>query len=209
MSSLTRRVRSMDILRIAGQGHPAEGADSLAEQRPDIRGHKTGNVERVGDTGLFCHLADVVAVVERGRAAFLKFEHRPDVGRHRGFRSADHLIRLGPRPLPPLGESPTLRQVPVERIVSTGLVGHDIGRDPASDQFRARHPRRCQRDRPRLLSRRERSRWLHRDWRPCDRDTGSESGSRCATHRTLRPAARNRPSSRRGVAHRPCRQARQ
>ena len=60
-----------DVLGIAGQRRPAERSLAFAEERPDVLGHEAGNLERVGDAGFDGLGADVVAVVERDRAAAL------------------------------------------------------------------------------------------------------------------------------------------
>jgi hypothetical protein len=61
-----------DVLRIARQRRPAERADAAAEQRADIGRHEAGEIEGVGDALVLGHLADVVAVVDRGHAAAWK-----------------------------------------------------------------------------------------------------------------------------------------
>ena len=58
-------VRLVDVFGIAGKRHPAERSLAFAEERPDVRGHETGERERVGDAFVERDLADVVAVVER------------------------------------------------------------------------------------------------------------------------------------------------
>ena len=61
------RVGLADVLGIARQRDPAERPLALAEERPDVRGHEAGEVERVRDAFVLRDLADVVAVVD-GRA---------------------------------------------------------------------------------------------------------------------------------------------
>src|SRR5688500_428269 len=58
------RVGLANIFWIARQRGPAERADAAAEQRPDIGGDEAGEVEGVGDAGVECFLANVVAIVE-------------------------------------------------------------------------------------------------------------------------------------------------
>src|SRR3546814_20963144 len=60
-----------DVLRIAREGGPAEGADAAAEQRADVGRHEARKVEGHGDAFVQRHLADDVAVVE-GREACLE-----------------------------------------------------------------------------------------------------------------------------------------
>src|SRR3546814_17102812 len=48
----------VDVLRVAGQSHPAERAVAAAEQRPDTGRHETREDEGFGDSTLLCKLAD-------------------------------------------------------------------------------------------------------------------------------------------------------
>src|SRR3546814_6757237 len=54
----------VDVLRVAGQSHPAERTDAAAEQRQDIGRHEAREVESLGDADFLGHLAD-----EIGRAS--------------------------------------------------------------------------------------------------------------------------------------------
>ena len=68
-------IGDVNVLGIAGQRGPPERPLAFAEQRPDVLRHEAGNVERVGDAGFDGLRADVVAVIERDRAATLQAEH--------------------------------------------------------------------------------------------------------------------------------------
>src|SRR5258707_8388380 len=46
---LDPRVGAIDVLRLAGERAPTEGADAAAEERADIGRHEAGEVEGVGD----------------------------------------------------------------------------------------------------------------------------------------------------------------
>src|SRR3546814_15808320 len=61
-------VGPVDVLRVAREGGPAEGADAAAEEGADVGRHETREVEGLGDAFIQRHLADVVAVVEGGDA---------------------------------------------------------------------------------------------------------------------------------------------
>ena len=69
-----------DVLGVAAQCHPAEGANAFAEQRAHIRRHKTGEVKRIGHTKVFGYLAQVVAVIHGGDAHTVEGQHGADVG---------------------------------------------------------------------------------------------------------------------------------
>ena len=72
----------IDVLRVAGQGHPAERADAAAEQRADIGGYKTGESKRVVNAHLLGHLANVIPVVKRRHAHVVESQHRLNVVSH-------------------------------------------------------------------------------------------------------------------------------
>jgi hypothetical protein len=82
------------------------------------------------------HLADVVAVVERGDAGVPEVDHRLDVVLHAGARGLLHRSRIALALVAPLGHRPALRQVTVDRVVRRGLVGHDVRVHAALYQFR-------------------------------------------------------------------------
>ena len=72
---LHRRIGLADIVRIAGQGGPAERADAAAEEGTDIGGDEAGEVEGLLHTGIEGDLADVVAIVGDGDAHGLEIQH--------------------------------------------------------------------------------------------------------------------------------------
>src|SRR4051794_9047827 len=55
-------VGPINVLRVAGERAPAEGADTAAEERADIGRNEAREIESVGDAHLLGELADVVAV---------------------------------------------------------------------------------------------------------------------------------------------------
>ena len=78
---------------------------------------------------------DVVAVVERDRAAILHGAHRGDVLAH-GRDAAPFVFgRVLRAERGRLGEAQPVRDVADERIVSRGLIGDDIRRVAAPHQF--------------------------------------------------------------------------
>ncbi len=72
-----------NVLGIARERDPAERALALTEQRPDVGLDKARLVEGVFDAHVIRHLAQIVAVVDHDRAAFLVFEHGPHLPAHR------------------------------------------------------------------------------------------------------------------------------
>mmetsp|Transcript_6403 Transcript_6403/g.26196 ORF Transcript_6403/g.26196 Transcript_6403/m.26196 type:complete len:559 (+) Transcript_6403:860-2536(+) len=119
----------VDVLGVAGQGHPAEGAAALAELRPYIGRHEAREVEGVVHALVQCHLADVVAVVHRGHAHGLEVQH--GLYMHRaaaGRRGLQFVVtgRIGGGGLPLL-DAPAGRQIAIDEVVGRGLVGHHMG----------------------------------------------------------------------------------
>ena len=68
-------VGAVDILRVAGERHPAEGPFALAEQRADVGRHKAGKLEGIVHAVVKGALAQVVAVIEHLRARLLEIQH--------------------------------------------------------------------------------------------------------------------------------------
>ena len=135
-------VGAVDVLRVAGERHPAERPFALAEQRPDVGRHEAGIVEGVGHAGVEGALAQVVAVVEDVSAALLKVEHGLT---WRAIAPADVagifaglLAAQSRRPRPASG-----RRDIGQGVVGGGLVGDDIGHDAAQRPARERLRRHC------------------------------------------------------------------
>ena len=133
---LDLRVGAVDVLGVTRQRCPAERADAAAEQRAHVRGDESREVEGIIDTLVQRYLADVVAVVERGHAGFVKREHGAHVHGHRFDGRIDHRIGVRLAALEPFLDGPADRQVAVGRIVRRGLVGHGVGPDAALYQLR-------------------------------------------------------------------------
>ena len=132
-----RAVGRQDVGRVARQRHPPERPLSLAEERPDERGHEP----RIGVGPLVCEPAllgprtEVVAVVEHYGAPFQEPDHRLDVLGHRGERPALVLVRV-PRPeVGSLLRGQSGRNVPAQGVVGARLVGHDVRLEPAPEQI--------------------------------------------------------------------------
>ena len=127
---LDRVVRDLDVLGVAGERHPAEGAEALAEQRADVRRDEARELEGAGVAGVAGLVADRVAVVEDLGALVLELDHRLDLRGHGllGLLGEAHGIGLG-LGIPLLhGE---LRGQVGQGIVRGGLVGHDVHGDLA------------------------------------------------------------------------------
>src|SRR3989337_2006710 len=78
---------------VAG-GHPTEGPLPLAEKRPNVTRHKSGEIEGLLHSGIKGALAEVIAVVEDLRAALAKRKHGLDVARHRLHRPLSVFLRV-------------------------------------------------------------------------------------------------------------------
>src|SRR3546814_10666363 len=104
------------------RSHPAERADTPAEQRPHVGGDEAGEVEGVAAAFVERHLADVVAVVERRDAKLLERQHRLDVHAHRLLGCVAELLGVLFLFGQPLLDRPADRPVAVPRVVGAGLV---------------------------------------------------------------------------------------
>ena len=150
-------IRAVDVLRIAAQRRPAEGADAAAEQRADIGGHEAWEAEGAGQPFLLRHLPDVVAVIHHLRTTRLEVQHRLDMRDHAALRRRGDGGRVAFPLRSPLRQRPAGREVAVRRVMRAGLVGDDVGDDAAADQLREDLRRVAQQadgDRPLLRARR-------------------------------------------------------
>ena len=122
--------------RIARQRDPAERALALAEQRADVLGHESGNVERVRDARVERHRAHVVAVIERHRAAAPQLQHGPHVDRRRLHCARDVRGGVGHAERQCLRQRHARRHIAVQRVVRARLIGEDIRDHAAPHEFR-------------------------------------------------------------------------
>ena len=119
-SSVTR-----DIFGVAGERHPAERAQSLAEQRADVGGDEAGELEGAVVAALAGFVADGVAVVEDLGAGVLEFHHGLDVPGHRRLGLLGEALRVGLGLAVPFLHRDAFGQV-AQRIVRGGLVRDDV-----------------------------------------------------------------------------------
>ncbi len=129
-------VSFVDILRIAGERHPAERTNAPTEQRANIGRDETWKIERVFNAHFFRHLTNIIAVVKSRDAHLFKRQHCANVIGHGAFRRLDDLLRLGFGLALIFFPLPAERQVAVQRIVRAGLVGDHIRAYAAFDQLR-------------------------------------------------------------------------
>src|SRR5690606_27180158 len=122
-------VRLVDVLRIAGQGDPAERSFAQAEQRPDVRWHETRKGKCVLHALIEVDLADVVAIVDYGNAHLLEFEHRSYMHRAgaRSFQFQLLVLRRIDLCGAPALHAPAERQIAVDEIVRGRLIRHQVG----------------------------------------------------------------------------------
>ena len=128
-------VGAEDVFGIPRERRPPERPDAAAEQRTDVGRNEAREIERVLQSHVLRHLADVVAIVERGNALGVKIQHGLDVADHGGLGRRFNRFRIGAASWLPLGKRPSLRQVTVDRIVRAGLVGDDVRPDATAHQF--------------------------------------------------------------------------
>jgi hypothetical protein len=129
------RIGAIDVFGIARQRRPPERADAAAEQRADVGRHEARKIKGVGHAFVLGHLADVVAVIDRGNAAAMKFQHRPHMLGHGTLSGLLYAFGIGPAPAFPVAEGPSLRQVAVDRVMRRCLVRHHVGPDAAPHQL--------------------------------------------------------------------------
>ena len=129
-------VGDANVFGVARQGDPAERSLALAEEGADVLRHESANLEGIADAGLDGLRADVVAVVKHDRAALLPRAHGGDVRAHAADRAALVVGRIAGAQTRRLTQREAGRHVADEWVVRRGLVGHDVGQEPAGDQRR-------------------------------------------------------------------------
>ena len=127
-----------DVLRVAAQRHPAEGALALAEERADVRRDEAGELEGPREATEARFVADGVAVVEDLGAAVHEADHRLHVLGHGDASAVGELLGLLGGIVRAISEIDVLGQV-AQRIVRTGLVGDDVDLDAAAQQLGEDH----------------------------------------------------------------------
>ena len=123
-----------DVLRVAAQRHPAEGALALAEERADVRRDEAGEFEGAREAAEARLVADGIAVVEDLGTAVHEADHRLDMLGHRDAGAVGELLGLLRRVVRAISEIDVLGQV-AQRIVRTRLVGDDVDLDSAAQQL--------------------------------------------------------------------------
>ena len=123
-----------DIVGIAGEGYPSEGAFTFTEEGPDVGRDESGEGESFGVAGFFSLSAEVVAVIEDDRSAFLQFNHGLAVENHRSIGHANVFIRIGIPQFKCFFVGDAVGDVAVQFVVGGGLVGDDVGDDAFFDE---------------------------------------------------------------------------
>ena len=128
-------IGAIDIFGVSGERSPAEGANTLAEQRTNISGDKAWKIKGVGDTLLEGDLANVVTVVENRDPPGMEFEHGPHMDCHGAASGGDDGLGVALPKAAGLLQRPTSRQVAVERVMGRRLVGHGVGTNSSAYHF--------------------------------------------------------------------------
>ncbi len=126
----------VDVLRVAGEGNPAERPDPSTEERADVGRHESGEVEGALHPRVKSDLADIVAIVKDRDAHVVELQHRAHVNGDRRPGRLDHTLWVGLAQRRGLFQRPANGQVSVQRVVRRGLVGDRIRPHPAPDQLR-------------------------------------------------------------------------
>ena len=129
-------VGARDVSGITAQRNPAKRAAPFAKQRPNIFENEPGNIERVFHSGFFCLGANVIAIIERNGAFLLQCEHCLDVHAHGVHCSLNIFFRIFPAQNERIFERHPVRNIAVQRVVSTGLIRENVGHDPALNDLR-------------------------------------------------------------------------
>ncbi len=128
-------IGAVDVLRIAGEGDPAERPFPLAEHRSDIGGDEAWEAEGLLQAAGLCLTTQVVPVVEDDCSAIEEPVHRFDVPHHRSERE----LAIAGGVLLAQSEGFVVAHPPgnvaIQFIVSRGLIGDDIGDDPAGEDL--------------------------------------------------------------------------
>ncbi|MNI74414.1 hypothetical protein D3C73_1304960 [compost metagenome] len=103
----------INILRIAGKRHPAEGTNAATEQWTNIGGYKAREIKGIFHAHLFGHLANVITVIKRRHTHFAKVQHCLYVCGHGTFRRLHRTLRIGYRFCLVLFPAPAGRQITV------------------------------------------------------------------------------------------------
>lgn len=73
-------IGGVDIFGVAREGHPAEGAFALAEERANVGGDRARVVKRVCEAIIKCALSQIVAIIKHNGSFLLPVEHSPYMG---------------------------------------------------------------------------------------------------------------------------------
>src|SRR5262245_33008463 len=73
------RIGACDVVSVARKRHPAKRTLALAEQRSDVLGDESGNLERIAHARLLRLRPQIVAVVESDCSLALEREHGPNM----------------------------------------------------------------------------------------------------------------------------------
>src|ERR1043166_6213788 len=86
-------IRNLNIQRVSRQRDPAEWSAAFSKHRPDVSGDEAGEIISIFYAAFERHGPDIVAVIERHRAALLHVEHGGDVNGDRFDRA--HRVCFG------------------------------------------------------------------------------------------------------------------
>ena len=131
-----RAIGGQDVLRIARERHPTEGALPLAEERPDVSRHEPRIGERVAHTALLRERAQVVSIIEDVAAPPAQLEHRFHVPGHALQAALLVAHRVSRAELRGGFHRQAGRDVSIQWIVRRGLVGDQVRLDSTPHQLR-------------------------------------------------------------------------
>src|SRR4029453_18744319 len=115
-----------DVRRVTGQRRPSEGPHSAAEERSDIGRNEARVCERVLYARLIGLTTEVVAIIENVAPCPDELEQPLDVQRDRGPRPPQVLLGIAGAERRSRIDVEPLRHVSGQRVVSGGLVGHEV-----------------------------------------------------------------------------------
>ncbi len=128
-------VNRKNIFRVSGKRRPAKRPLAFAEQRANVRGHKSRIRKRLGKSRFQRLSAQVIAIVEDHSPTPLELNH--------GFRVLDHgllatphiLLRIALAQLQRVLEAQSVRHIAIQFVMRRGLIRDHVRRNVATQDF--------------------------------------------------------------------------
>src|ERR671923_1462611 len=129
-------IRASEVGWVSRERDPPERPLSFAEERPDVRRDESRERKCFADAGVERDSSNVVAVIERHRAATLQLEHCADMLDNRSDAACYVLRRVISPKLRCRRDIEPARDVAVQRVVCARLIGEYVWYHPPPDELR-------------------------------------------------------------------------